>query len=132
LSPAAFDPAAHNAILVAHAEGVQIYKCKAGPNGLLAWAFREPIASLIVDGKPVGRHYRPPSATSRRYNDRGRLSATNPGPTVADIPRLKLDIVAHEMTGALAQATLMYRVRTYGGVLTGGCAVRAISCHSSS
>ena len=44
-----------------HAEGAQVYECKAGADGKLAWAFREPIATLLVDGKTVGRHYAGPN-----------------------------------------------------------------------
>src|SRR5215472_3002984 len=44
-----------------HAEGAQVYECKAGADGKLAWAFREPIASLFLDGKTVGRHYAGPN-----------------------------------------------------------------------
>ena len=40
-----------------HAEGAQIYECKAGADGTLAWVFREPIATLLSEGKTVGRHY---------------------------------------------------------------------------
>src|SRR5262245_45539580 len=44
-----------------HAEGAQIYECKADAAGKLAWQFREPIATLLVDGKTVGRHYAGPN-----------------------------------------------------------------------
>src|SRR6516162_4546286 len=44
-------------ILTLHAEGAQIYKCKAGSDGRLAWTFREPIASLMIEGRTVGRHF---------------------------------------------------------------------------
>ena len=54
--------AAPNEAVVAtvHAEGAQIYDCKAGADGKLAWQFREPIATLLVDGKTVGRHFAGP------------------------------------------------------------------------
>ena len=39
------------------AEGAQIYECKADAGGKLAWAFREPIAALLLAGKTVGRYY---------------------------------------------------------------------------
>src|SRR6202161_3557173 len=48
-------------VLTVHAEGAQVYECKAGADGKLAWAFREPIATLLVDGKTVGRHYAGPN-----------------------------------------------------------------------
>jgi hypothetical protein len=31
-----------------HAEGAQIYECKPGNDGKLAWVFREPIATLLL------------------------------------------------------------------------------------
>ena len=43
-----------------HAEGAQVYECKAEAVGKLAWTFREPIAALTLDGKTVGRHYAGP------------------------------------------------------------------------
>ena len=45
-----------------HAEGAQIYQCKPDSEKypseprVLAWQFREPIATLIVDGKSIGWH----------------------------------------------------------------------------
>ena len=48
-------------VLTVHAEGAQVYECKAGADGKLAWAFREPIATLLVDGKTIGRHYAGPN-----------------------------------------------------------------------
>ena len=44
-----------------HAQGAQVYECKADASGKLAWQFREPIATLLVDGKTVGRHYAGPN-----------------------------------------------------------------------
>ena len=44
-----------------HAEGAQVYECKAATDGKLAWAFREPTATLLLDGKTVGRHYAGPN-----------------------------------------------------------------------
>ncbi|MGA9955493.1 MAG: DUF3455 domain-containing protein, partial [Bradyrhizobium sp.] len=55
--PAAIASPGETVVLTAHAEGAQVYECKAGTDGKLAWVFREPIATLLVDGKTVGRHY---------------------------------------------------------------------------
>jgi hypothetical protein len=54
--------AAPNEAVVAtvHAEGAQVYDCKAGADGKLVWQFREPIATLLIDGKTVGRHFAGP------------------------------------------------------------------------
>src|ERR1051325_5907782 len=48
-------------IVTFHAEGAQVYECKAGADGKLAWAFREPIATLLLEGKTIGRHYAGPN-----------------------------------------------------------------------
>jgi hypothetical protein len=45
-------------VLKVQAEGAQVYECKANPDAKLGWQFREPIATLIVDGNTVGRHFR--------------------------------------------------------------------------
>jgi uncharacterized protein DUF3455 len=33
-----------------HAQGAQLYECRADATGKLAWQFREPIATLLIDG----------------------------------------------------------------------------------
>src|SRR5262245_5003444 len=48
-------------MLTIHAQGAQIYECKVDGGGKLVWQFREPVASLFVDGKTVGRHYAGPT-----------------------------------------------------------------------
>ena len=59
--PAAIAAPGETAVVTLHAEGAQVYECKAGSDGKLAWAFREPIATLVLDGKTVGRHYAGPN-----------------------------------------------------------------------
>src|SRR5215813_6869341 len=59
--PDAIAAPGETAIVTLHAEGAQVYECKAGSDGKLAWAFREPIATLLLDGKTVGRHYAGPN-----------------------------------------------------------------------
>jgi len=85
-----------------HAEGAQIYECKADSGGKLVWQFREPIAALILDGKTVGRHYAGPnweladgSAVS------AKMSARAPGTTAKDIPLLKLEVTSQRGKGQL-------------------------------
>ena len=48
------------AVTALHAEGAQIYECKAEASGRLSWQFREPIAILLHDGATIGRHYAGP------------------------------------------------------------------------
>src|SRR5260370_17570788 len=59
--PAAIAAPGESAVVTLHAEGAQVYECKAGSDGKLAWAFREPIATLLLDGKTVGRPYAGPN-----------------------------------------------------------------------
>jgi Protein of unknown function (DUF3455) len=109
-------------VLTLHAEGAQIYDCKAGSDGKLAWAFREPIAALLLDGKTVGRHYAGPNW---EYADGSAVTAkaagNAPGATPKDIPWLKLEVIASRGSGALAGVTTVQRINTLGGRHDGAC-----------
>src|ERR1700741_3767560 len=59
--PTAIAEPGGRAIRPFYATGAQVYECKAAADGKLAWAFREPIATLLADGKTVGRHYAGPN-----------------------------------------------------------------------
>lgn len=119
--PAAFGVADRPVLLTAHAEGAQVYECKAGADGRLAWSFREPIATLIVDGKTVGRHFAGPNWQVGEDLVKGRLSATASAATPADVPWLKLDVVERHATGPLKEAAVVLRLATHGGALSGAC-----------
>ncbi len=109
-------------ILTAHAEGAQVYECKATADGKLAWAFREPIASLLVDGKTVGRHYAGPTW---EHVDGSSVTAKSagsaPAATANDIPWLKLQVTASHGKGVLSGVTTVQRINTKGGKLEGAC-----------
>ena len=109
-------------IVTLHAEGAQIYQCKAGSDGKLAWSFREPIATLFADGQTVGRHYAGPNW---EYTDgsvvTGKVAGSAPGATKNDVAWLKLDVVGRRGTGVLTAATLVQRINTSGGALAGDC-----------
>src|SRR5690348_5407659 len=84
--PDALAAAGEKAVVTLHAQGAQVYECKAGADGKLVWTFREPIATLFLDGKTVGRHYAGPnwehidgSAAS------AKATANAPGKTPNDI-----------------------------------------------
>ena len=105
-----------------HAEGAQVYDCKADASGKLAWQFREPIATLLRDGATVGRHYAGPNwEASDGSVVTGKVVANAPGTTPADIPWLKLDVVAHRGSGELSGVTTVQRTNTHGGNLNGPC-----------
>lgn len=119
--PAAFGVAERPVLLTAHAEGAQVYECKAGPDGALAWAFREPIATLIVDGKTVGRHFAGPNWQVGEDLIKGKLAANAPGATAADIPWLKLEAAERHGAGPLKDAAFVLRLDTHGGAFAGAC-----------
>src|ERR1700676_5188038 len=109
-------------VLAVHAEGAQVYECKAGTDGRLTWAFREPIATLMADGKTVGHHYAGPNW---EHSDGsavvGKIAASAPGATPNDIPWLKLDVISRRGSGVLAGVTTVQRINTKGGKLEGAC-----------
>jgi hypothetical protein len=109
-------------VLTVHAEGAQVYECRAGADGKPAWAFREPIATLLVDGKTVGRHY---SGPNWEHSDGsavvGKAAGNAPGATPNDIPWLKLEVISHRGSGILTAATTVQRINTIGGKLEGAC-----------
>jgi hypothetical protein len=109
-------------VLTVHAEGAQVYDCKAGADGKLAWTFREPIATLMADGKTVGRHYAGPNW---EYSDGsavvGKVVGSAPGTAANDIAWLKLDVIAHRGNGVLTPVTTVQRINIKGGKLEGAC-----------
>ena len=109
-------------VVTFHAEGAQIYECKAGNDGKLAWTFREPIATLFLDGKTVGRHYAGPSW---EHVDGSAVTAkatgNAPGKTANDIPWLRLEVTDHRGSGTLSGITTVQRINTQGGVYAGSC-----------
>jgi hypothetical protein len=109
-------------VLAVHAEGAQVYECKAGPEGKLAWAFREPVATLMADGKTVGRHYAGPNWEHVDGSAVvGKASGNAPGATASDIPWLKLEVTSKRGSGVLSGVTTVQRVNTAGGKLDGAC-----------
>ena len=109
-------------VLKVHAEGAQIYECKGSPGDKLAWHFREPIATLIVDGKTVGRHYAGPSWELVDGSAIvGKVVGDAPGTDANDIPWLKLNVAAQRGNGTLAGVTTVQRINTQGGKINGAC-----------
>jgi hypothetical protein len=105
-----------------HAEGAQIYECKAGPGSALTWQFREPIATLIVGGQTIGRHYAGPNWDHVDGSGvKAKAAATTPGTALNDIPWLRLDVTDHRGSGILSNVTTVQRINTKGGVIQGPC-----------
>jgi hypothetical protein len=109
-------------LLQVHAEGAQIYECKADAEGGLAWVLREPIASLFLDGKTVGHHYAGPRwEFSDGSSVSGKVVGKSPGDGPADIHWLKLAASADDGRGVVAGVTTIQRINTHGGALDGDC-----------
>src|SRR5215469_14799011 len=108
-------------VLQVHAAGAQIYECKTDASGKMAWQFREPIASLFLDGKTVGRHYTGPSWEMEGSIVVGKAAGKAPGATAKDISWLKLDVTDQRGEGPLKGVGTVQRINTAGGTLEGSC-----------
>jgi hypothetical protein len=109
-------------VMTAHAVGAQVYECKADSAGNLVWQFREPIATLFMAGKTVGRHYAGPNWEMTDGSAvRGRVTSQSPGAASGDIPLLKLEATPWRSAGQLSNVTTIQRLNTRGGVATGAC-----------
>jgi hypothetical protein len=110
-------------VAVVHAQGAQVYECKAGASGGLGWQFREPVATLLdKSGKTVGRHYAGPhwemadgSVVAAKAVGRA------PGATAQDVPLLKLETTARRGSGQLTEVSTIQRLDTKGGTVEGPC-----------
>ena len=120
--PGAIAAPGETVVLSVHAEGAQVYECKAGTDGKLSWLFREPVATLMADGKTVGRHYAGPNWEDADGSAvTGKTIGNAPGATANDIAWLKLEVIAHRGSGILSDVTTVQRINTEGGQLTGAC-----------
>jgi hypothetical protein len=120
--PAAVAAPGETVVLAVHAEGAQVYECKAGADGKLTWVFREPVATLLAEGKTVGRHYAGPNWENVDGSAVvGKAAGSAPGATPTDIPWLKLDVVSSRGSGVLSGVTTVQRINTQGGKLEGTC-----------
>jgi hypothetical protein len=112
--------------LVAHAKGVQIYKCQSGTNGAFSWAFVEPRADLVGDNGQLIKHTKGPTWTAEAdgssvSRDPSRLvksvSVTSPD---RDIPWLLVPVApapgaTNDPGNLLTGTTFIQRIHTQGG-----------------
>ena len=100
-----------------HAAGAQIYECKADSADKLVWQFREPIATLFMAGKTVGRHYAGPNWEMTDGSAvRGRVAAQSPGATPNDIALLRLEATSwstHLSSNAWMYDCLLIRIASF-------------------
>jgi hypothetical protein len=105
-----------------HAEGAQVYECKANVSGAPMWQFREPIATLVENGATVGRHHAGPSwELADGSMVVAKAAGRAPGASPKDIALLKLEVIARRGMGRLSEITTIQRLNTVGGVAEGGC-----------
>jgi len=120
--PADIAAPGETAVITLHAEGAQLYECAATKDGKFAWSFREPIATLLLEGKTVGRHYAGPTW---EYMDgsvvAGKAAGRAPGKAAKDIPWLKLTAASHRGQGMFSDVVTVQRINTDGGQLEGTC-----------
>jgi FtsP/CotA-like multicopper oxidase with cupredoxin domain len=117
-------PAGHKPFLVAHATGVQIYRCDG-----VSWGSSTPRADLFGDSdQRIGSHYAGPTWEAR---DGSTVKATRVDGVTVDqtaIPWLLLkatDPPADAVDGRLADTTYIQRTATVGGI-----APPATDCHA--
>jgi hypothetical protein len=120
--PAEIAAPGEKTVITLHAQGAQLYECAATKDGKFAWSFREPIATLLLNGKTVGRHYAGPNW---EYMDGSavvaKVSGRAPGKTAKDIPWLKLEATSHRGKGMFSEVSTIQRINTSGGQLEGAC-----------
>lgn len=121
--PPAVAAAGEKAVITLHAEGAQVYECKADAAGKLVWTFREPVATLTdSEGKTVGRHYAGPKWELVDGGlIAGKVAGRADGASPDDIPLLKLDATVLNDKGVLAKVTTIQRLATRGGQASGAC-----------
>ncbi|KAF1026341.1 MAG: hypothetical protein GAK37_02683 [Pseudomonas sp.] len=113
---------ANTVVLTVRAEGVQVYNCAKDASDQLTWQFREPLATLMVNGKTVGRHFAGPTwQLDDRSSVVGKVVAQAPGATPRDISLLRLQVTSHQGEGELSQVLAVQRLHTQGGVYGGSC-----------
>ena len=120
--PAAIDAPGRTMVATLHAEGAQVYECKADTDGKLSWQIREPIATLFLDGRTIGRHYAGPTW---EHTDGsmivGKVVGIVFGATPNDVPWLRVEVVDRRGNGMLSGVTTVQRINTKGGTAQGPC-----------
>lgn len=113
-------------LLKAHADGIQIYACRAvagSPTGF-EWVLEHPQADLFdPQGKTIGRYYEGPTwETLDRTRITGHIEQQANAPRAGAAPWLLFKVTGTHGTGLLSRVTYIQRVNTSSGsVPTEGC-----------
>jgi hypothetical protein len=120
--PTAIAVSSETTVATFHAEGAQVYECKPDLANKLTWQVREPIATLTLDGKTIGRHYAGPNWQHIDGSAvRAKMVSSTPGATSNDVAWLKLEVTEQRGNGILSHITTVQRINTKGGVVQGPC-----------
>jgi hypothetical protein len=111
-------PAGEELILIAHAQGFQIYVCRADAAGHPAWVLKAPEAFLYDEqGNVLGKHFGGPTW---KHNDGseviGKMAAKVAAPGAVTIPWLLLNVTDHSGSGVFSPVTTIQRIHTAGGL----------------
>ena len=130
--PAAIAAPEATPVVTLHAEGAQLYECKAG--GRRQARLGLPRADRVADrstARPSGVIMPArPGNTWAAAPSPANLPRSSPGATANDIPWLKLEVASRRGKGMLADIDIIQRINTSGGALRGACepagALRAV------
>ncbi len=114
--------------LTLHAQGQQIYMCLPAPSGGLKWTLVEPAAELFEGDVYVGVHSMGPSwLMSDNSSIRAKVLNMSSGVSKTDIPMLHMEVTERGGIGRLSGVRYVDRLQTFGGMLSGPCAVEDMS-----
>jgi len=129
--PDKLKPGANESLaLIAHANGVQIYECRASKDrtGNYEWSFVAPEADLFdAGGNRIGRHYAGPHWESTDGSKVvGAVKEHADAPVPDAVPWLLVSTKSDGPDGSFSKVTSIQRISTVGGVAPkGGCAQAA-------
>ena len=111
-------PLGEEVMLKAHAEGLQIYVCQAGPDQKYAWVLKEPRAKLLDErGNQIGEHFAGPTWKWKDGSEvTGKAVAKHDATQPNAIPWLLVRVIGHKGKGMLDGVTTIQRLNTHGGV----------------
>ena len=112
-------PEGEKPLMHAHAKGVQIYSCAAGPDGKYSWVLKAPKAELFDEhGKLIGEHFAGPTWRLKDGSEvTGKMVEKHDAPKAGAIPWLLVTVTGHKGKGKLGSVTTIQRVNTEGGVV---------------
>ena len=114
--------ASESLVLVAHAEGVQIYACVKNQKDEYHWELQGPRAGLFdADKKPIGKHYADTAGPAWESSDGSKVvgkKASAYGVSQA-IPWLLLKSIENKGSGVLGPVRTIQRLHTEGGLEPG-------------